>query len=55
MRQFFNFYLVYRFYLWYWTYFYPSLYTFYNFIFKKEDIKMMEDKKDTIDDFIIIN
>jgi hypothetical protein len=56
MRQFFNFYLVYRFYLWYWTYFSPFLYTSYNFIFKKEDIKMVEDKKDIVDDeFIIIN
>ena len=56
MRQFFNFYLVYRFYLWYRTYFSPFLYTSYNFIFKKEDIKMIEDKKDIVDDeFIIIN
>ena len=56
MRQFFNFYLVYRFYLWYWLYFSPFLYTYYNFIFRKEDIKMVEDKKDIVDDeFIIIN
>ncbi len=53
MRQFFNFYLVYRFYLWYWSYFNPFLYTAYNFIFKKNDIKMIEDKKRD-DDFIII-
>lgn len=52
MRQFFNFYLVYRFYLWYWSYFNPFLYTAYNFIFKT-DIKMIEDKKSD-DDFIIV-
>ena len=59
MRQFFNFYLVYRFYLWYWTYFSPFLYTFYNFIFKTQEIKLLEDKnykKNIVDDdFIIIN
>ena len=57
MKQFFNFYLIYRFYLWYWTYFNPFLYTSYNFIFKKENIKMIEDKKyiNIDDDFIIID
>jgi len=54
MRQFFNIYLVYRFYLWYLSYFNLFLYTAYNFIFKKEDIKMIEDKKRYDDDFIII-
>ena len=57
MKQFFNFYLIYRFYLWYWLYFSPFLYTSYNFIFKKENIKMIEDKKyiNIDDDFIIID
>ena len=55
MRQFFNFYLVYRFYLWYWNKFYPFIVFTYDFIFKKNDIKMIEDKKNDDDDFIIIN
>ena len=55
-RQLFNFYLVYRFYLWYWLYFSPFLYTSYNFIFKKQELKLIEDKKNIVDDdFIIIN
>ena len=55
-RQLFNFYLVYRFYLWYWLYFSPFLYSSYNFIFKKQELKLIEDKKNIVDDdFIIIN
>jgi hypothetical protein len=55
-RQLFNFYLVYRFYLWYWLYFSPFLHTSYNFIFKKQELKLIEDKKNIVDDdFIIIN
>ena len=58
MSQFFNFYLIYRFYLWYWSYFSPFICISYNFIFKKENIKMIEDKKHINiddDDFIIIH
>ena len=56
MRQFFNFYLVYRFYIWYWLCFSPFIYTSYNFIYKKNILKSIEDKKDIVDDdFIIIN
>lgn len=56
MKQLFNFYLVYRFYIWYWLYFSPFLYTSYNFIYKKNILKLIEDKKDIVDDdFIIIN
>ena len=55
MRQFFYFYPIYRFYLWYLTYFNPFLYTSYNFIFNKQKLKLIEDKKDVVDDeFIII-
>ena len=55
MRQFFNFYPIYRFYLWYLTYFNPFLQSSYNFIFNKQEIKLIEDKKDVVDDeFIII-
>ena len=55
MRQFIYFYPVYRFYLWYWLYFSPFLYTSYNFIFNKKELKLIEDKKDIVDDeFIII-
>ena len=56
MRQFFYFYPIYRFYLWYLTYFSPFLHTSYNFIFFIEEIKLLEDKKNNVDDeFIIIN
>ena len=55
MRQLFNFYLIYRFYLWYWLYFSPFIYISYNFIFNKKELKLIEDKKDIVDDeFIII-
>ena len=41
MRYFFNFYLVYRFYLW----FSPFIIFAYDFIFRKEELKLLEDKK----------
>ena len=41
MRYFFDFYLVYRFYLW----FYPFFIFAYDFIFRKEELKLLEDKK----------
>jgi hypothetical protein len=55
MRQLFNFYPIYIFYLWYWLYFSPFIYISYNFIFNKIELKSIEDKKDIVDDdFIII-
>ena len=43
MRYFFDYYLVYRFYLW----FYPFFIFAYDFIFRKEELKLLEDiKKD---------
>ena len=53
MRQLFNFYLIYRFYIWYWLYFSPFIYISYNFIFKKE-LKLIEDKKNIVEDEFII-
>ncbi len=44
MRYFFDFYLVYRFYLW----FYPFFIFAYDFIFRKEELKLLEDKKKDI-------
>ena len=44
MRYFFDFYLVYRFYLW----FYPFIIFAYDFIFRKEELKLLEDKKKDI-------
>ena len=41
MRYFFDFYLVYRFYLW----FSPFFIFAYDFIFRKEELKLLEDKK----------
>jgi hypothetical protein len=41
MNYFFNFYLVYRFYLW----FNPFFVFTYDFIFRKEELKLLEDKK----------
>ena len=55
MRQLFNFYLIYRFYLWYWLYFSP-FYTLHIILYLiKKELKLIEDKKDIVDDeFIII-
>ena len=41
MLYFFDFYLVYRFYLW----FYPFFVFAYDFMFRKEELKLLEDKK----------
>lgn len=41
MRYFFDFYLVYRFYLW----FSPFFIFAYDFIFRKEELKLLENKK----------
>ena len=44
MNYFFNFYLVYRFYLW----FNPFFVFAYDFMFRKEELKLLEDKKKDI-------
>lgn len=54
MYQFFNLYLIYRFYMWYYYYFYPFFVFSYDFIFRKKELKLLEDKKNIDDDFIII-
>ena len=41
MRYFFDYYLVYRFYLW----FNPFFVFAYDFIFRKKELKLLEDKK----------
>ncbi len=44
MIYFFDFYLVYRFYLW----FSPFFVFAYDFIFRKEELKLLEDKKNIL-------